>query len=125
MLEVIDIKKLKTLSDLSNIQLDKMLKAPHFNDVEKSEVLKQSTYVYDNIGIEDNAAYLIFPHENNQYVKITRICQYDKISCVNENELYKIDKKLNELGFKTRIGRHCDTGTLSIAILEEPKIKKI
>ena len=122
---MIDIKKIKTLSDLSNIQLDKMLKAPHFNDVEKSEVLKQCTYVYDNIGIEDNAAYLIFPHENNQYVKTTRICQHDKISCVNEDELYKIDKKLNELGFKTRIGRNCDTGILSIVVLEEPKTENI
>lgn len=32
-----------------------------------------------------------------------------------------VDEKLNELGFKTRMGRNCDTGTLSIAVLEEPK----
>lgn len=38
-----------------------------------------------------------------------------------ENDLYELDKELNELGFKTRMGRNCDTGTLSIAVLEEPK----
>lgn len=36
-----------------------------------------------------------------------------------ENDLYELDKELNELGFKTRMGRNCDTGTLSIAVLEE------
>lgn len=124
-MEVVDIKKIKTLSDLSNIQLNKMPKAPHFNDVEKGEVLKRCTHVYDNIGIEDSATYLIFPHENSKCVRAIRIGQYDKISCVNEDELYKINKKLNELGFKTRMGRNCDTGTLSIAVLEEPETENI
>ena len=39
-----------------------------------------------------------------------------------KNEIFKtLDEKLNELGFKTRMGRNCDTETLSIAVLEEPK----
>lgn len=113
--------KINTINDLSNVQLDKMLKVPHFNDIEKGEILKRFTYVYDNIGIEGNAAYLIFPHENNKYVRTMRIRQYDKIFCIDEDELYKINEKLNELGFKTRMGRNCDTGTLSIAVLEEPE----
>lgn len=117
--------KINTINDLSNVQLDKMLKVPHFNDIEKGEVLKRYTYVYDNISIEDNVSYLILLHENSQYVRITRICKHDKISCVNEDELYKIDKKLNEFGFKTRMGRNCDTGTLSIAVLEEPETENI
>lgn len=119
-MEVVYIK-INTINDLSNVPLDKMLKVPHFNDVEKGEVLKRYTYVYDNIGIKDNAVYLILPHENSQYVRTTRICKHDKISCVNEDELYKIDKKLNEFGFKTRMGRNCDTGILSIVVLEEPE----
>ena len=40
---------------------------------------------------------------------------------MDENDLYELDKELNELGFKTRMGRNCDTGTLSIAVLEEPE----
>ena len=37
----------------------------------------------------------------------------------------EINKELNELGFKTRMGRNCDTGTLSIAVLEEPETENI
>ena len=44
-----------------------------------------------------------------------------KFTVQDENALYELDRDLNESGYKTRIGRNCRTGTLSIAVLEEPE----
>lgn len=97
----------------------------YINTVEIGEILKSYVSVEDNLKINDNSLYMIYPHkENDRYVRAIEINEYDKIYCPDEDELYKIDKKLNKFGFKTRIGRNCDTGTLSIVILEEPEIVK-
>lgn len=120
------LKKINTLSDLSNVQVNKLSQRPHIETIEKGEILKQYVSVADNIKVNDNAAYMIFPHEkDSRYVRAIRIGQYDKIYCINEDELYEVERKLNELDYKTRIGRNCDTGTLSIAILEEPERENI
>ena len=61
--------------------------------------------------------------EDDKYVRVAEICKNSKIYCADENELYDIDKRLNELGYKTRVGRNMYTGGLSIAVLEEPNQK--
>lgn len=50
---------------------------------------------------------------NNQYI-VTIMKNVEALG-------YTFSKELNKLGFKTRIGRNCDTGTLSITVLEEPE----
>ena len=58
-------------------------------------------------------------------VRAVEICKGSKIYSTDENDLYKLDKELNKLGFKTRMGRNCDIGTLSIAVLKEPETENI
>ncbi|MCI7206614.1 MAG: hypothetical protein MSA15_11595 [Clostridium sp.] len=58
---------------------------------------------------------------DKNYVRAVEIYKGSKIYSTDENDLYELDKELNKLGFKTRMSRNCDTGTLSIAVLEEPE----
>lgn len=60
--------------------------------------------------------------QDKKYVRVAEISKGSKIYSTDENDLYELNKELNELGFKTRMGRNCDTGTLSTAVLEEIKI---
>lgn len=92
----------------------------HKDEIE--EFLKPFTVVPRNkISISDinQWLYVTSVEQDKRYVKAIEICKGSKIYSTNENDLYKLDKELNELGFKTRMGRNCDTGTLSIAVLEE------
>ena len=69
--------------------------------------------------------YINSTQQDKKYVRVVEISKDSKIYSTDENVLYELDKELNELGFKTRVGRNCDTGTLSIAVLEEPKTENI
>ena len=95
----------------------------HKDEIE--EVLKPFTVVPRNkISISDINQWLYITsvkQDKRYYVEAIEICKGSKIYSTDENDLYKLDKELNEFGFKTRIGRNCDTGTLSIAVLEEPE----
>lgn len=73
----------------------------------------------------DQWLYISSAWRDKNYVRAVEICKGSKIYSTDENDLYELDKELNELGFKTRIGRNCDTGTLSIAVLEEPEKENI
>ena len=94
----------------------------HRDEIE--EVLKPFTVVPRNkiskVDI-DQWLYISSAWRDKNYVKAVEICKGSKIYSTDENDLYELDKELNELGFKTRMGRNCDTGTLSIAVLEEPE----
>lgn len=88
------------------------------------EVLKPFTVVPRNkISISDinQWLYVTSVEQDKRYVKAIEICKGSKIYSTDENYLYKLDKELNELGFKTKMGRDCDIGTLNIAVLEEPE----
>ena len=94
----------------------------HRDEIE--EVLKSFTVVPRNKISKvdtDQWLYISSAWRDKNYVKAVEICKGSKIYSTDENDLYKLDKELNELGFKTRMGRNCDTGTLSIAVLEEPE----
>lgn len=69
----------------------------------------------------DQWLYIGSAWRDKNYVRTVEICKGSKIYSTDENDLYELDKELNELGFKTRMGRNCDTGTLSIVVLEEPE----
>lgn len=83
----------------------------NINSIETGEILKK--YVSPDMPIQ----------KDNGYVRVAEICAGCKLYCAVENELYDIEKKLNELGYKIRVGRNMYTGDLSIAVLEEPKSK--
>lgn len=94
----------------------------HKDEIE--EVLKPFTVVTRNkisTVDTDQELYISSAQQDRKYVRGVEICKGNKIYSTDENDLYELDKELNELGFKTRMGRNCDTGTLSIAVLEEPK----
>ena len=94
----------------------------HKDEIE--EVLKPFTVVPRNKISKvdtDQWLYISSAWRDKNYVRAVEICKGSKIYSTDENELYKLDKELNELGFKTRMGRNYDTGTLSIAVLEEPE----
>lgn len=98
----------------------------HKDEIE--EILKPFIVVPRNkISISDinQWVYVTSVKQDKRYVKAIEICKGSKIYSTDENDLYKLDKELNELGFKTRMGRNCDTGTLSIAVLEEPGTENI
>lgn len=48
------------------------------------------------------------------------ISPYDKFSCPNEEDVYKLERKLNDMGCKTRVGRNMENGVLSVVVLEIP-----
>ncbi len=94
----------------------------HKDEIE--EVLKPFTVVPRNKISKvdtDQWLYISSAWRDKNYVRAVEICKGSKIYSTDENDLYELDKELNELGFKTRMGRNCDTGTLSIAVLEEPE----
>ena len=94
----------------------------HKDEIE--EILKPFTVVPRNKISKvdtDQWLYVSSAWRDKNYVRAVEICKGSKIYSTDENDLYKLDKELNELGFKTRMGRNCDTGTLSIAVLEEPE----
>lgn len=98
----------------------------HKDEIE--EILKPFTIVPRNkIFKVDTGQWLCVSsaQQDKKYVRVVEICKGSKIYSTDENDLYKLNKELNKLGFKTRIGRNCDTGTLSIAVLEEIKIENI
>lgn len=90
----------------------------HKDEIE--EVLKPFTVVPRNKISKvdtDQWLYVSSARQDKKYVRAVEICKGSKIYSADENDLYELDKELNELGFKT----NCDTGTLSIAVLEEPE----
>lgn len=109
-----------------------MIRDPVDNYIEHKaeieEVLKPFTVTQRNkISTVDTNQWLYVSSawQNKNYVRAVEICKGSKIYSTDENDLYELDKELNELGFKTRMGRNCDTGTLSIAVLEEPETENI
>lgn len=94
------------------------------NRYEIEEVLKPFTVVPRN-KISKVELYISSALRDKNYVRAVEICKGSKIYSTDENDLYELDKELNELGFKTKMGRNCDTGTLSIAVLEEPETENI
>jgi len=95
---------------------------------EIKEVLKSFTVVPRNKISKvdtDQWLYMSSAWQDKNYVRAVEICKGSKIYNTDENDLYELDKELNELGFKTRMGRNCDTGTLSIAVLEESETENI
>lgn len=54
------------------------------------------------------------------YSRVWLIKPYDKFTCYNEDDLYDLEKKLNNMGCETRIARNLESGTLSVAILSVP-----
>ena len=98
----------------------------HRDEIE--EVLKPFTVVPRNKISKVNTdqwLYVSSAWQDKNYVRAVEICKGSKIYSTDENDLYELDKELNELGFKTRMGRNCDAGTLSIAVLEEPETENI
>ena len=96
----------------------------NINVIETEEVLKKYVLPEERYKIQDNYLYTTMPiQKDNGYVRVAEICKNSKIYCADENELYNLDKKLNKLGYKTRVGRNMYTGGLSIAVLEEPSTK--
>ena len=98
----------------------------HKDEIE--EVLKPFTVTQRNkISTVDTNQWLYVSsaQQDKRYVRAVEICKGSKIYSTDENDLYELDKELNELGFRTRVGRNCDTGTLSIAVLEEPETENI
>lgn len=92
------------------------------------EILKPFTVVPRNKISKvdtDQWLYISSAWRDKNYVRAVEICKGSKIYSTDENDLYELDKELNKLGFKTRIGKNCDTGTLSIAVLEEPETENI
>lgn len=94
----------------------------HKDEIE--EVLKPFTVVPRNKISKvdtDQWLYVSSAQQDKRYVRAVEICKGSKIYSTDENDLYELDKELNKLGFKIR----CDTGTLSIAVLEEPETENI
>ena len=98
----------------------------HKDEIE--EVLKPFTVVpRSKISTFDinQLLYVSSTQQDKNYVRAVEICKGSKIYSTDENDLYELDKELNKLGFKTRMGRNCDIGTLSIAVLKEPETENI
>lgn len=98
----------------------------HKDEIE--EVLKLFTVVPRNKISKvdtDQWLYVSSAQQDKKCVRVVEICKGSKIYSTDENDLYELAKELNKLGFKTRISRNCDTGTLSNAVLEEPETENI
>lgn len=90
----------------------------HKNEIE--EILKQYTIVPHKSQINENQqTYISSARKDKNYVRTVEICKGSKIYSTGEDDLYELDKELIGLGYKTRMGRNCNTGTLSIAVLDE------
>lgn len=103
-----------------------MLRDPIDNYIEHKdeieEILKSYTTVPYKSPIDENQqVYISSVQQDKNYVRAVEVCKSSKIYSTDEDDLYELDKELNELGYKTRMGRNCNTGTLSIAILGEPE----
>lgn len=60
-------------------------------------------------------------NENN-YVRVVRITEGLKIWMPNDKEgCYELEKKLNDIGIKTRVGCTCGTNLWSIYIISVPE----
>ena len=96
----------------------------NFNSVEIGNVLKKYVSAEEYYRLHNNHLYMTIPiQKDNNYVRVTEICAGCKLYCADEDELYEIDKKLNELGYETRVGRNMYTNNLSIAVIKNPKVK--
>lgn len=94
----------------------------HKDEIE--EVLKSYTKVLHKPLInEKQQIYISSAWQDKNYVRCVEVCKGSKIYGTDKDDLYELDKELNEPGFKTRIDRNCDTGTLSVMILDEPENK--
>lgn len=94
------------------------------NSIEIGSALKQYISAEEYYKLHDNHLYMAMPiQKDNNYVRVTEICAGCKLYCTDEDELYEIDKKLNELGYETRVGRNMYTGNLSIAVIRDPNVK--
>ena len=62
--------------------------------------------------------------QDKHYARAAEICKGSKIYSTDENFLYELDRELNESGYKTRMCRNYRTGTLSIAVLDDPGANK-
>lgn len=52
--------------------------------------------------------------------KVWLIKPYDKFSCYDEDGVYELEQKLNDIGCTTRVGRNAESDTLSVVILSTP-----
>lgn len=96
----------------------------NLNSVEIGSALKQYVSTEEYYRLHDNHLYTTMPiQKDSRYIRVAEICAGCKLYCTDEDELYEIDKRLNELGYETRVGRNMYTDNLSIAVLKEPKMK--
>lgn len=96
----------------------------NLNSVEDGNALKKYVSVEEYHRLNDNHLYITMPiQKNSKYIRVTEICAGCKLYCADEDELYVIDKKLNELGYETRVGRNMYTDNLSIAVIRDPNVK--
>lgn len=92
----------------------------NLNSVEIGNALKKYVSVEEYHRLHDNHLYMTMPiQKNSKYVRVIEICAGCKLYCADEDELYEIDKKSNELGYETRVGRNMYTGNLSIAVIRD------
>ena len=59
-------------------------------------------------------------NENN-YVRAVRITEGLKVFMPNKESCLELEKKLNEVGIKTRSGRNCEIDLWSIYIISVPE----
>ena len=103
-----------------------MIRDPVDNYIEHKDEIEEILKLYTTVPYkspidESQQIYISSAWQDKNYVRGAEICKESKIYSTDEDDLYEFDKEMNEFGFKTRIGRNCDTGTLSIAVLEDPE----
>ena len=92
-------------------EIEEILKP--FTTISQVSPINQEIYISSN-----------WQNQDKHYARVAEICKGSKIYSTDENVLYELDRELNESGYKTQMGRNCRTGTLSIAVLEDPGVKK-
>ncbi|MBD9108955.1 hypothetical protein [Bacteroides nordii] len=96
----------------------------NLNSAEIGSTFKKYVSAEEYYRLHDNHLYMTMPiQKDSKYIRVAEICAGCKLYCADEDELYEIDKKLNELGYETRVGRNMYTGNLSIAVIKNPKVK--
>lgn len=96
----------------------------NLNSAEMGSTLKKYVSVEEYYRLYDNHLYMTMPiQKDNNHVRVTEICAGCELYYVDEDELYEIDKKLNELEYETRVCRNMYTGELSLAVIKNPKVK--